>query len=154
MASKMGIQPHHIKCTATNLQVNTDGNVIYNSPCGFHVATTVDMANAAATLTAQETLNGFLLVDPNGGAQALTLPTAALLVAAMKGVTTNTSLRLIIRNTANGAETITTTASTITISGTATIAQNATAEYIIVLTNVTPGNEAGVCYTIASDHVH
>lgn len=145
----MGYIPHTIKSTVTNQQILTDANVIYASPVGFHVATTIDMANAAATLTAQQCLNALLLVDANGGAQNLTLPTAALLVGAMNSPTTGTSLRLTLKNT--GGETITLTASTgITISGTATIAMANVAEYLIVLTNVTPGNEVGVCYTLES----
>ena len=82
---------------------------------------------------------------------------AALLVAAMPGVTTNTSIRFAIRNT--GADHITLTASTgITISAstsgtTSSIVDTVTGQYLLILTNVTPGNEAGVCYAIGADGI-
>ena len=112
------------------------------------------MNNLTHILTPQEVLNGFLLVDAEGAEEDLVLPSAALLVAAMPGVTTNTTIRLIVRNT--GGETIDMVASTgITLSPVEgvnnVIATAKTGEYLIVLTNVTPGNEAGVCYTLSTD---
>jgi hypothetical protein len=139
-----------MKCLANGVQVGTDANVIYNFPAGFHVASTVATATAV-TLTPYQLLTGLILQDPSGGAVATTLPTAADLVAAYNGVAANSSLRFVIRNTADAAEAITTTVSTgITANATdiLAIAQNETAEYLLLFTNVTPGNEAATLYTL------
>lgn len=155
MASRLGYIPHHMKCTATNQQVATDGNVIYNAPAGFNVATTIAMNDLGVTMTPQQCLNGLLLVDAeSSGTEALTLPTAALLVAAMPGVATNSSIRLVIRNT--GGETVVLTASTgITLSGsTGNILTADTMEVLIIFSDVTPGNETAICYNISTTNIH
>lgn len=156
MSSKLGYIPEPRKCLASNLQVATDGNVIYNSPIGFHLASAVATATAV-TLTTRQVLGGLVLQDPSGGAVTTTLPTAALLVAAMPGVAVNSSIRLTIINTANAAETITLavgtgiTNYTGTVTSLLTVAQNDAAEFLIVFTNVSPSSEAATLYCIGND---
>ena len=155
MSSSLGYTPGNIKDTCSNIQVDLDANVIYANPVGFHQLSTVNMAAAPATLTAQQILFGLINVDAGGSVQNLTMPTAALLVAAMKSPTVSTSIRLLIRNI--GGETVTLLASTgtvIAVPDTATIATVQTGQYLIVLTNVTPGSEAATCWTVNSAAIH
>ena len=115
---------------------------------------TTDATAAAATYNAAELIGGLILRDPAGADRTDTISTAALLVAAMPGAIVGSSFRVTVRNTADAAETITVAAGTgITLSGTATIAQNNTKEFLIVLTNVTSGSEAATMYSIGS-YVH
>ncbi len=105
------------------------------------------------TVTAGEVLNGFILDDPSGGAQTATLPTAALMVAACPGAQIGSTIRFIVRNTADASETITVaagTGGTVTGGGTMTIAQNAQKEFLLRFTGVTPGNEAYTLYSMGS----
>lgn len=108
----------------------------------------------AVTLTAAQLLAGLILRDPNGAGRSDLFPTAALLKAAIPGVQVGTSFRTILRNTADAAETITMLVGTgVTISGTATVAQNNTKEFLIVFTNITPGSEAYTVYSLGT-YVH
>lgn len=155
MTSKLGYIPHPVPCLANGMQALTDGNVLYASPVGFHKATTVATATAV-TLTASEVLGGLILQDPSGGAVTTTLPTAEELLAAAKGLTVNSTMRLTVINTADAAETITMAVGTgiTAFSGSVlTIAQNASAEYLLQFTNVSPGSEAAIFYTISSANV-
>jgi hypothetical protein len=112
---------------------------------------TTDSTASAITLTAAQILGGLILRDPNGAGRSDVFPTAALLVAAIPGAQVGTSFEVDIRNTADAAETITMTAGTgVTISGTATIAQNNTKRFRIRLTNVTAGSEAYTAYSIGT----
>lgn len=134
--------------------IRLDPSVQYASPACFVQATTKALTGDT-TLTASETLGGLLLIDCGGSGRAVTYPTAALLVARLKGATRGMGFHLYVRNTSDGAETITMTASTgVTLSGTATVAQNDSGHYLIVFTNVEPGSEAATAYTLASDHTH
>ena len=91
---------------------------------------------AAATLTAAQVLGGLILRDPAGGARTDTLPTAALLAAALPGVVAGTAFEFTIRNTADASETITVAAGTGgTTSGTMTIAQNNSKRFLVVFTS-------------------
>src|ERR1041385_3450100 len=111
-----------------------------------YTVSTVNTATAV-TLTTDQVLGGFILQDPNGGACPPTLPKAAALVAAVQGAAVNRGFEFTIRNTADGNETITVAAGTGgTMSGTATIAQNNSKRFLLVLTNVTSGSEAYTCY--------
>lgn len=95
---------------------------------------------AAVTYTPAQVLGNLVLRDPNGLARADLLPTAAELYAALDNPVkvTGLSFRFTIRNTADAAETITLTGNTgATISGTATIAQSNTKEFMIVFTSPT-----------------
>ena len=155
MSSSLGYLPGQIKETCNNMQIDSNDQVIYNSPAGFNQLDTIAMANAPATMTAQQVLNGLVTVDGDGGPEDLSLPTAALLVGAMNCPTVNTSIRLVVRNV--GGEIVTVIASTgtvIAVSGSAAIATVNTIELLIVLTNVTPGSEAATAYVIAKDNIH
>lgn len=58
-----------------------------------------------ATVTAAELLGG-LLIDTKNGAATLTLPTAALLNAAIPGPAVGTSFEFAVRNTGNNTATV------------------------------------------------
>lgn len=105
-----------------------------------------------ATLTAAQLLGGVIVRDPNGGARSDTLPTAALLVAAVPNAKVGDLVRCKIINGADAAEAITllvgaggafdanqTAASQV-------IPQNGSKDLLIRLTNVTPAAEAYVAY--------
>jgi hypothetical protein len=104
---------------------------------------------AAVTFTPAQLLGNLVLRDPNGLARADVLPTAASLYAALENPVKIAGLtfRFTIRNTADAAETITLTANTgATISGTATIAQSNSKEFMIVFTSPT----AYVAYSLGT----
>lgn len=105
----------------------------------------------AATYTAQQLLGGFILRDPAGAARSDSLPSAALLVAALPGVAVGTTFRVVVRNDAAGAFAITVLAGAgVTLSGTATIAQNNLKVFLVRFTNVSPGTEAYTVYSLGS----
>ena len=92
----------------------------------------------AVTLTAAQILGGLILQAPSGGAVTTTLPTLALLLAAINGVAVGTSFEFTIRNTADASETITVAAGTGgTTSGTMTIAQSNSKRFLVVFTTTT-----------------
>lgn len=103
--------------------------------------TTVTTKTTAGNVTysAAEFLGGMILRDPNGGARSDVTPTAALLYAALDQPVVGTSFEFTIRNTADANETITLGGGTsVTISGTATIAQNNSKRFLCVCTAQTP----------------
>lgn len=113
------------------------------------VTPTVNAVAAAVTFTAAELLSGIVLRDTLSSARADLLPTAANLVAAINGCQVGTSFRTLIRNTSAGAGSITLTVNTgATISGTAVVVFQQQKELQIVITNVTPGSEAYVAYSM------
>jgi hypothetical protein len=103
-------------------------------------------ASATATLTAAQLLGGFINSAP-GGAINLTLPTAANMVAGMKGCKVGDKFECSIENTSGGANSITLLAGGATLRGGATIAQNKSALLRVLITNVTAAAEA---YTVHS----
>lgn len=116
----------------------------------FMTAATLSTASDQ-TYTVAHLLGGILLRDPNGGARADTLPTAANLVAAIPGAVVGTAFEWTLRNTADQNETITVGAgSGGTLSGTATVAQNNTKRFLIVLTNITGSSEAYTAYSLGT----
>lgn len=108
----------------------------------------------AVTLTANQTLAGIILQDPAGGAVTTTLPTAALLLAEIEAriggdAPIGLTFDLLIRNTADAAETITVaagTGGTVTGGGTMTIAQNNSKVFKIRVTGV-GGSAAYIVYS-------
>ena len=105
----------------------------------------------AVTYTAAEIISGLILRDTNGASRSDVTPSAADLLAAVEGAQVNSGFKFHIRNTADAAETITMTAGTgITISGTATIAQNNGKNFLAVFTNVTSGSEAVTIYSLGT----
>ena len=120
--------------TLTNLAVL--GPVIKKS-----VVTTYAVSGVMA-MTAAQILGGLILRDPGGAARADTLPTAALIIAALKEandqVNIGDSFEFIIRNTSSGSWTITVTIATgLTLSGTMTILQNNSKRFLAVVTALT-----------------
>jgi hypothetical protein len=106
-----------------------------------------------ATLTPTQILSGYIQATPTAAA-SYTLPTAALLVAAMRSTKTpavGDSIVVEIVNISAGAFTITVlTATGATAKGTVmTIAQNKIGRIFIDVTNVTAASEA-YDYTVAS----
>jgi hypothetical protein len=115
-------------------------------------AFTSDATAGARTYTSAEILGGVIVRDPNGASRTDTLPTAALLVAAIIGAQVGDVVRCYIVNGADAAETITVnagTGGTYDTNETAVsrlIGQNASKWVHIRLTNVTTGAEAyAVC---------
>lgn len=111
---------------------------------------TVDSTAGPLTVTAAMIIAGILVRDPNGASRADTWSTAALLVAALPGVSVGDTLQFTVINNADAAETITTTAGAGMTFGatqrTHTIAQNLAQTYTIRFTNVTASSEAYVVY--------
>ena len=105
--------------------LNIGGSLTLTSPTFFNTSPATISTADAVTLTAAQVLSRMILRDPAGDDRTDTTPTAEALVAAISGATVGNSLYLTIRNTADAAETITIEGGTgVTISGTATIAQN------------------------------
>lgn len=115
------------------------------------ITVTTQTTASNKTITAAQILGGLILRDPNGGARTDTLPTAALLVAAISGAKIGDAFEFTYRNTADAAETITIAAGTGgTASGTMTIAQNNTKRFLVVLTGVVSGSEAYTVYSLGT----
>lgn len=112
---------------------------------------TTDATAGALTYTGAQMKGGLILRDPAGGNRSDVTPTAADLVAAVPGAVAGTSFRLTIRNTADAAETITVTAGAgFTLSGTMTIAQNNSKQFLCRIDNVGAGAEAATLYSIGT----
>lgn len=91
---------------------------------------------SAVTYTAEEFTSGIILRDPNGAGRTDVTPTAALLYTELGDPEVGSTFEVVIRNTADAAETITMSGGTgVTISGTATIAQNNTKVFLGVFTS-------------------
>lgn len=157
MSSQFGFRPSERKTVSTQADTKAlDGSVAYVAPAHI-LSATVESTAAAVTYDAADILGGFILRDCNGGARSDVLPTAANLVSAFKGCVAGSAVRFIVRNTSDGAEAITLVANTGTTIEPSTfdpIAQYKTGEYVALFTNVTPGSEAVVVYTVAFDHSH
>lgn len=106
----------------------------------------------AVTLTAAEVMSGILVVDCAGAGRTYTLPTAALLVAAVPQAKVGDILRLKVVNGSDAAETITLAEGsgggfdTNQTASSRVIAQNSSKDVLIRLTNVTASSEAYVVY--------
>jgi hypothetical protein len=106
----------------------------------------------AQTYTAADIVGGIIVRDPNGAGRSDVLPTAANLVAAVPGAVVGDTIRCIIVNGADAAETITIGAGsggafdTNQTSASRVIPQNASKIIHIRLTNVTASSEAYVAY--------
>jgi hypothetical protein len=100
------------------------------------VVTTITAASNQ-TYTAAQVTGGMFLRNTSGAGRTDTLPTATLLIAAIPGAKVGSSLVFTVRNTAGAAETITIAAGTGgTISGTATIAQSNSKQFLVVIDGV------------------
>jgi hypothetical protein len=142
-----------------------DGILAYGRKNLEVTAAATEATVGAVTYTVAQILGGLILRDPNGAGRADLVPTAAALLAAIKsgipGVSTGgtngvpppvgTSFVFTIRNTADAAETITVTTNTgVTLSGTMTIAQNNSKEFLLVFTDVRDGNAAYTLYSLGT----
>ncbi len=94
--------------------------------------------NAAATLTAAQAIGGFVNSVPVAGIN-ITTPTASGIFSAMNFPVVNSGFDLYIRNISAGANTITLVGgSDVTISGTATTAQNTISVFRAVFASTYP----------------
>lgn len=104
------------------------------------------------TLTAAEVIGGIVVADCAGAGRTYTLPTAALLVAAVPGAKVGDIIRALIVNGSDAAETITVAAGTggafdaNQTAASQVIPQNTSKLVHIRLTNVTASSEAYVVY--------
>jgi len=90
------------------------------------------------TYTADEVLKGLIVRDPTTTAVTDTLPTAALLLAALPGAKVGTNIFLLIKNLGTSTGVVTVAAgSGGTLSGTATVAAISTKLFRLEFTNVT-----------------
>lgn len=113
-----------------------------------YTATIETAVDDTATVTAAQLLKKIIDAVPTGAA-TFTLPTAALLVAAMPGVKVGDTFEFIITNNSAGANTITVAAGTGgTADGTVTVAQNVVRKFVVHITNVTASSEAYTVYGI------
>ena len=103
-------------------------------------------ASATATLTPAQLLGGFVNSAPVAGI-TLTLPTAAAMIAGMKGCKVGDSFEVSLENTSGGANTVTLAAGGATLRGGTAVAQNKAAILRGLITNVTAAAEA---YTVHS----
>lgn len=106
---------------------------------------TRDLAQVVTTAgdvvyTMAQLQSAIILRDPSGGARTDTFPTAAAIIAGLKGPIRGTFFNVVIRNTADGAETITMAAgvgNTLASGNTNTVVQNNTKTFRIVVTSPT-----------------
>ena len=125
--------------------------VIVDGPLASKSTVTTTSTAGAGTYAASEIAGGLILRDPNGANRTDTTATAAQILAQFLHAKVGSTFPLIVRNTADAAETITVQGGTgVTISGTATIAQNNTKHFMGVFTNVTPSSEAITLYSIGT----
>jgi len=95
---------------------------------------TVSTQIGAETITAAELLGGLIDGTPTGAA-TYTLPTAALMAAALNQIGIGNAIEFTVKNSAAGAHTITVAAGNDgTAKGTMTIAQNNTKRFLLIMT--------------------
>ena len=112
---------------------------------------TLAAPTATATLTAAQSYNSIVRGVP-AAAATYTTATAAAVVAAIGGdCAIGTSFRVVVINASAGANTITVAGgSGVTVSGVATVVQNASKEFIGYVTAVESGSEAITLYGLGS----
>jgi len=95
---------------------------------------TVSTQIGTETITAAELLGGLIDGTPTGNA-TYTLPTAALMAAALNQIGIGNAIEFTVKNSAAGAHTITVAAGNDgTAKGTMTIAQNNTKRFLLIMT--------------------
>jgi hypothetical protein len=107
-------------------------------------STVTSATTGAETLTAAMIIDGLYVQSGTPGAHSKTLPTAALIVAAIQGCAVGTTFRFIYDNGGDNTTTFL-TGSGVTLSGTATVATSKNREFTFVVTNVTSTSEAVRC---------
>ena len=138
--SKFGYLPNFVDFSGAELR-----NIGYTP--NYTLVTT----NAGAqTLTTTELLGGLILNDP-GGTSDVTTPTAAAIVGAMSNPRAGSAFLVHIRNTGGVGETTDLVGGTsVTVSGTAGIAQNNAKSFLFVVTSVVSGSEAITAYSLGT----
>lgn len=128
------------------------GKIVVTAPITRYFTVTTNTTASDQTYTAAQMIAGMILRDPNGSARADTLDTAANIVAAIPGCVAGTGFEFVVRNTADANETITVGPGSggAAISGTATVAQNNSKRFLLVLTNVGSGTEAYTVYSLGT----
>jgi hypothetical protein len=128
------------------------GQVMVRGASVFTTTVFTDATAGPLTYTAAQLLGGLILRDCAGGGRADTVPTAALMVAAIPGCIAGDSFEFVIRNTSGGATSITLTPvdGTTVISGTATIAQSNSKRFRLVIDVVTAASEAYTIYSLGT----
>jgi hypothetical protein len=139
---------------AVPIKIGPKGNapLIVTGPISeFAVAAAYNDASDQA-ITAAQVLGKLILRDCNGAPRQDTLPTAAAMVAAIKGCVAGTYFEFVLRNTSAGAHTLTVAApdAQVTISGTVTVAQNNTKRFGVLITNVGAAAEAYTAYSLGT----
>ncbi len=115
------------------------------------VTVTTDATAGIISYTAAQVAGGLILRDCAGAGRADTVPTAAALLAAIPGAQVGQAVRFTIRNTSGGAFSITVSTNTgVTLSGTMTIAQSNSKDFLAVFTNVTAASEAYTLYSLGT----
>lgn len=100
----------------------------------------------AATLTATQFVMGVYTQADGGAAANITTPTAAAIVALIKGCAVGTSFDFILRNL-DAADAMTLVGGTgVTVVGAATAAATSCAHFKAVVTNVTASSEAVIVF--------
>ncbi len=134
------------------LKAKGNGKVLAESGIVGYAVASANNTASDLTYTAAQLLGGLYLRDCNGGARADILPTAANMVAAIPGAMVGSAFEFTLRNSSTGNTTITVTApsAAVTISGTATVAQNNSKKFLVVLTNVGAGTEAYTIYSLGT----
>jgi hypothetical protein len=113
---------------------------------------TVTTFTEDATVTAAQLLGG-LLIDTENGAATFTLPTAALLNAAIPGAAAGVSFVFFLRNTGNNTATVAAgTGGTSASGNTLTVATVSTRMFLVLITSVAKGDDpsSSDAYTLYS----
>ncbi len=133
-------------------KVRLDGHVGPLQPADALPAAASSNTAGPVTLTAAQILGGIVVADPNGAGRTYTLPTAALLVAAIPGAKVGDIIRCLIINGADAAEVLTIGAGSggsfdaNQTAASQVIGQNSSKTVTIRLTNVTLSSEGYVVY--------
>lgn len=114
------------------------------------VKTRTAEAGATGAFTTAHVINGVYHQNDGGTPGTRTLPTAAALVAAIRGCAVGTSFRFLVHNEDAGDTLTVAAGSGGTGFGTLTVAATKNREFLVVITNVTPSSEAYVLYGLAA----
>lgn len=101
----------------------------------------VTQATSLTAPTAAQVVNGFFKQTGTPGAYNMTMPTAALLVAALAGAQVGSSFEFYILNQGDGAITVLTSAGN-TLAGNVVVPSLAATRFTGIVTNATAGSEA------------
>ncbi len=133
---------------------DNDLALVLHSPASNSAGADVTLRSEAtqsttATLTAAQLLGGMINSVP-AGAITLTFPTAANMIAGLRGAQVGDSFDVTLANTSAGANTITLAAGGATLRGNTSVAQNKVALLRVLITNVTAASEAYTVHSVVS----